>query len=95
MARGVHVTTKDLRKEADTQIEFEELMLEAYDKPWWRRIIAAVRQRQLHFVNQLVAAQADQRVEDKLRGQINECNFFLTLDEQARVTRENKNGSRV
>src|SRR4030095_2663810 len=94
MALGDLVTIKDLKKEADSQIEFEELMVEAYDKPWWRRIVAAVKQRQQHFVAQLVAAQEDQRTEDRVRGQINECDFFLTLDEQARLAQEIKNGSR-
>jgi hypothetical protein len=40
----------------------------------------------------LVNGPGDQRSEDKLRGQISECNFFITLDEIAQSESEKKNG---
>jgi hypothetical protein len=86
------VTIKtDLKRAADRQVEFNELMREAYDKPWWRAIMVAIKQRRDGFVAQLVNAQDDQRTEDRLRGQINELNFFITLDEQGRIEREETN----
>jgi hypothetical protein len=76
--------------------KFDQLMRDAYDKPWWRSYIEQVMIRRNDFHAQLADPGTDltQRQEDRLRGRINECNFTLALDEIAKQHSE-KQGRRV
>lgn len=84
MAQGDRSHIKLARKISDEDGEvFDQLLIDAYDKPWWRQVILAVEGRRNNFLTTLVNGVDDQRAEDKLRGQINELNFFLLLDQRA------------
>lgn len=94
MAQGGRSHIRLARKLNDDEgAVFDALMLEAYDKPWWRQVILAVEGRRNGFLTALVNGETDQRAEDKLRGQINELNFFLLLDQRAeQLIEERRNG---
>ena len=68
--------------------QLEELVREAWDKPWWRRLMTEITNRRTSFLQALVESDTSglgQRQEDRLRGQINELTFFLALDERGRA----------
>ncbi len=80
------------RVEIDELEQWESLMRDAYEKPFWRKVIAKVKERQHTALMLIVNGELTQRQEDKIRGQIEEDNFFLLLDEGARQLQERNNG---
>ena len=93
MAPGDRSHIKLARKLTDEDgALFDQLLTEAYDKPWWRQVILAVEGRRNNFLTTLVNGVDDQRAEDRLRGQINELNFFLLLDQRAEQLIEARKG---
>lgn len=92
MAQGDRSHIRLARKiSEDESAIFDDLMLNAHDKPWWRQVMLAVEGRRDNFLTALVNGVDDQRAEDRLRGQINELNFFLLLDQRgAQLIEERK-----
>lgn len=71
--------------------KFDQLIKDAYDKPWWRAYVEQIVIRKTDCLNDLADPGNDltQRQEDKLRGCIVAYNFTLSLDEVAKVHAEN------
>ena len=81
--RSVH------RALTDDEIDlFSQLVKEAWDKPWWRRLVDTIVDRQHSLLITLAMGTLDQRAEDRLRGQIDEDSFFLALDIQGELMNE-------
>lgn len=98
MALDAQQLRKDLRIEVEKVEKFESLVREAWDKPWWREFVNLITEhRQAAFVT-LAAGMDDQRVEDRLRGQILAYSFIVLLDQQAKQlieAKENTNGRSI
>lgn len=85
---------RPIRKEKSETEEFESLAAEAYDKPWWRKMVELWRARQEYCVAALVNGGLEKPAEDTLRGQIQELNFNLNLDKKAKSLAEDKEKER-
>lgn len=93
MALDVQQLRKDLRFEVEKVEKFESLAREAWDKPWWREFVTLIDEHRQAALMTLAAGMDDQRVEDRLRGQIVAYSFIIVLDQQAKqLINEKENG---
>lgn len=87
--------SREVSRIVQTQERFEQALRGAYDDPWWRQFVGAVRDRRQEFMEQLVAGTFEQRMEDRIRGQIAELTWILALDrygETHQTLKESTNG---
>lgn len=87
--------SNELKAEVDRLDVLENLAIDAYDKPWWRHIIAVLEQRRTQFLNELVMFNSDKRIDEAmLKGRIQELTFLLTVDANCkRQAEERRNGN--
>ena len=93
MAQAPHTTSVPRISKEDAE-QFEALLREGWDKPWWRSYIDKVWLRRTQFVNELLEGTLTQREEDRLRGRVNELNWLLAIDAYGKTLHEERrNGS--
>ena len=72
------------RLEKEQLDHFDRALIEGCQTEWWKLFTDQIRDRMNDFLMMMVNGGMDQRGEDKLRGQILEDSFILTLDERAK-----------
>lgn len=81
---------KKFRVEIDEQNQFDQLLKDAFDKPWWRKVVDAFKARRAGMLEMLCQGGMEKHDEDILRGQIREDSLIIFLDERARLLTEQK-----
>lgn len=72
------------RVEKNVLDRFDRCLIEGCQSEWWKLFTDQIRDRMNDFLMMMVNGGLDQRAEDKLRGQILEDSFILTLDERGK-----------
>ena len=80
MARQFNIRPQITPEDLD---RYENLLREAWDKPWWREYIRKTEEQLNDMLGQLVNSHLDQRQEDRLRGKIDAFSWPLALDDEA------------
>jgi len=70
--------------------KFDRILVEAYDKQWWREFITMLTSRQTDLLNDLISGKLESRKEDQLRGRVQEITFIINLDTRAKFLRQEK-----
>jgi|SRR6185436_7018542 len=79
MERHINIHNKPITPEDLDR--YEQLLKEAFHAPWWREFIRLIEKRRNDFLERLCNGNLDQRQEDRLRGEISNCSYIISIDE--------------
>jgi len=79
MDREIRISNKQITPEDLDR--YEQLLREAFHAPWWREFIRLIEKRRNDFLEKLCNGNLDQRQEDRLRGEISNCSYIISIDE--------------
>ena len=89
MERGGNSKKSKIEEDLD---RFDQVLRGAYTDPWWREFVRLVGLRRQSYMEDLVSSSLDQRIEDRIRGQITELTWILSLDAVAGRQLEKSDG---